>query len=51
MGNLNCGISRKRLVVERNGRKFGTLGTTVHICEVLLMPDPLSLVWGSFGAL
>ena len=35
----------KRLIVERNGRKFGTRGPTVHICRVLLMPDSLSLVW------
>ncbi len=48
MGNLKCGISRKRLIVERNGRKFGTRCTTVHIpvCRELLMPDSLSLVWG-----
>ncbi len=45
MGNLKCGISQKRLIVERNGRTFGTRGTTVHICRVLLMPDSLSLVW------
>ncbi len=46
MGNLKCGISQKRLIVERNGRKFGARGTTVHICRVLLMPNSLSLVWG-----
>ncbi len=46
MGNLKCGISPKRLIVERNRRKFGTQGTTVHICRVLLMPDSWSLVWG-----
>ncbi len=45
--NLKCGISRKRLIIERNGRKFGTRpGPKVHICRVLLMPDSLSLVWG-----
>ncbi len=46
MGKLKCEISHKRLIVERNGRKFGTRGTTVHIGRVLLMPDSLSLVWG-----
>ena len=46
MGNLKCGISQKRLIVERNGQKFGARGTTVHICKVLLMPNSLSLVWG-----
>ncbi len=46
MGNLKCGISQKRLILERNGQKFGTRGTTVHICKALLMPDSLSLVWG-----
>ena len=45
MGNLKCRISQKRLIIERNGRKFGTRGTTLHICRILLMPDPLSLVW------
>ena len=44
-GNLKCGISRKWLIIERNGRKFGTRGTTVHICKVLLMCDCLSLFW------
>ena len=46
MGNLKCGISQKRLIIEQNRRKFGTQGTAVHICTVLLMPDSLSLVWG-----
>ena len=46
MGNLKCGIFQKRLIIERNGQKFGTWGTTVHICRVLLMPDSLSFVWG-----
>ena len=46
MGNLKCGISQKRLVIERNGRKFGSRGITVHKYRVLLMPDSLSLVWG-----
>ena len=46
MGNLKCGISQKWLIVERNGRKFGTRGSTVHICGVLLMAESLSLVWG-----
>ncbi len=46
MGNLKCLISQKRLIVERNGRKFGAWGTTVHILRVLLMPNSLSLVWG-----
>ncbi len=43
---LKCGISWKRLIVERNGWKFGTRGTTVNIYKVHLMPDSLSLVWG-----
>ena len=46
MGKLKCGISQKRLIIEQNGRKFGTRGTTVHMCSVPLMPDSLSLVWG-----
>ncbi len=46
MGNLKCGISQKWLIIERNGQKFATRCTTVHICRVLLMPDSLSLVWG-----
>ncbi len=46
MGKLKCEISEKRPIVERNGRKIGTRGTTVHKCRVLLMPDSLSLVWG-----
>ena len=46
-GNITkCAICWKRLIVERNGRKCGTRGTTVHICRVLLMLDSLSLVWG-----
>ncbi len=44
MGNLKCGISQKRLIVERNGLKFGARCTTVHIRRVLLMPNSLSLV-------
>ncbi len=31
---------------DRNGRKFVTRGTTVHILGVLLTSDCLSLVWG-----
>ncbi len=50
MGNLKCGISQKRLIVERNGQKVGTQGTTVHVCRVLLMPDSL-FGMGSFSAL
>ncbi len=49
--NLNCGISRKQLIVERNGQKFGICGTTVYIGKVLLMPDSLSLVWGHFDSM
>ena len=30
MGNLKCGISQKQLIVEQNGRTFGTRGTTVY---------------------
>ncbi len=43
---LKCAISWKRLIVERNGRKFGTRGTIVDIQRVLFMADSLSLVWG-----
>ena len=39
-------MSRKWVIVERNGRKFGSQSTTMHIHRVLLMPDSLSLVWG-----
>ncbi len=45
MGNLKCEISQKRLIIERNGRKVWTRGTTGHICRAVLMPDSLSLVW------
>ena len=42
----------KRLIVEQNGQKFGTRGTTVHNCKVLLTPDSLNLIGlVSFGAL
>ncbi len=41
-----CILSRKQLIVQRNGHKFGTRCTTVHICRVLLMPNSFSLVWG-----
>ena len=44
--NIKCGISRKRMFLEQNGRKFGTRGTTVHIGRVLLKTDSLSLVRG-----
>ncbi len=37
MENLKCGITRKWLIVERNGRTFGTHCTTVHIYRVLFM--------------
>ena len=40
-----CATSWKQMNVEQNGWKFGTPGTTVHICKVLLMPDSFSLVW------
>ena len=46
MGNLKYGVSRKRLIVEQKGRKFGIRGPVVHIWKVLLMPDCFSLVWG-----
>ncbi len=46
MGELKCEISQKRLIVEQNGRKFGTRGTTVQICRAVLMPDSACLVWG-----
>ncbi len=36
----------KTVFVERNGRKFSTQSTIVHIGRVLLMPDSLSMVWG-----
>ena len=45
-GKTKCEIPWKRLIIERNGRKFGTRASTVHICRVLLMPDSLSLVRG-----
>ncbi len=34
-------------IVDRTAKrtKFGTRGTIVHICRVLLMTDSLSLVW------
>ncbi len=44
--NLKCKISQKRLIVEWNGRKFGTWGTMLHLCRVPLMSDSLSLLWG-----
>ena len=44
MENLKCEISRKQLIIERNGGKFGTRGTTVHVFRVLFMPDCLSLI-------
>ena len=31
IGKLKYGTSRKWLIVERNGRKFGSRGTTSHI--------------------
>ena len=46
MEKQKYGISRKRLIVEWSGQKFGTRGPKVHICRVRLMPDFLSLVWG-----
>ncbi len=46
MGNLKCGITQKRLIVEQNGRKFGTRGSAVHKCRVPLRSDSLCLVWG-----
>ena len=46
VGKCKCAISWKELIVEQNGWKFGTQGTTVHICRVLLMPDSFILVWG-----
>ncbi len=48
-------LSRNRLIIERNGRKFGVLQctrfTTVHICRVLLMPADFDFGLGSFSAL
>ncbi len=44
--SLKCAISWKRLIVERNGRIFGTRPTIYYICRVLFMVDPLSSVWG-----
>ena len=35
----------KRVIIEQNGCKFGSRGTTVHIQWVLFMPESLSLVW------
>ena len=45
--NLKCGIFRKRLIVERNGQKFGTLGTTVHYGRYFWCPIP----WVWFGVI
>ena len=44
MENVKGGISRKRMIIEREGRKFRSRGTTVHIQRVLSMPDSLYLV-------
>ncbi len=46
--NLKSGIhvSWKQLIVEWNGRKFGTQGTTAYICRVLLIADSLRMIWG-----
>ena len=50
--NLKCGISRKRLIVKRNRRKFGTQGTTVHMhIEVIFDAQFLEIGLGSFCAL
>ncbi len=46
MGKPKLSIS-KMVIVDRNRRKSGTRGTTVHICRVFLVPDSLSLVWGN----
>ena len=46
MGKPKIEIYRKRLIVERNGWKFGTRATTVHICRVPWIHDSLNLVWG-----
>ena len=52
MGILKCGISKKRLIVERNGQKFGTRGTTVDIyMEGTFDARFLEFGLGSFGAL
>ncbi len=37
---LKCGISRKRLIVEWNGRKFGTRGITGHLLGYFWWPIP-----------
>ena len=42
MWNISKMVDRR----AKNGRKFGTRGTTVHMCRVLLIPDSLSLVYG-----
>ena len=46
MGKPKMWLISKTVIIEWNGRKFGTQGTTVHILKVLLVPDSLSLVWG-----
>ncbi len=50
MGNLKCGMSQKRLIVERMDENLG-LSVLQCTSRVLLMPDSLSLVVWSFGAL
>ena len=45
MGILKCGISQKRLIIERNERKFGTQGLMHCTCRVFFMSDYSSSVW------
>ncbi len=47
---LHCRLSRKWLMVKRNGRKFESRGTTVPIQKVLFMSGFLEFGLGSFGA-
>ncbi len=47
---LRCGISRKRLIVEPNGRKFGTRGPSVYMCGTF-HNRLLEFGLGSFDAL
>ncbi len=57
LSNFNMGVNgkpkmwniSKRPIVEGNGRKFGTRGTTVHMCRILLMPGTFNARFLEFG--
>ncbi len=44
---LKCAISLKRLIVERNGWKFGTRGHMCFICKYVWCP----ILWVQFGVI